>query len=198
MQSFSKTYGLIVCGGQSSRMGRDKSMLNYHGQPQVYYLYTLLGTLCDEVFISCNAEQAKSINKIYNLIVDSPVYAGKGPMAGLLSAFDRLPGTDWLVTGCDYPFITRKVVNDFIKEINKLDIAAAFYNTKENIYDPLLAWYSYTAMDEIKKMFAREEYSLQSFLKKKKAAKYYPEDEIILKSIDTLEEYKKIKSSICF
>ena len=196
MQSLNKLYGLIVCGGESSRMGVDKSLLDYHGKPQRYYIYTMLRTICDEAFISCTTEQAKSIDKSFNVITDASAYAGHGPMAALLSAFDRYPGTDWLVTGCDYPFITRNSLNDFIKTTNRNKTAAAFYNSKENIYDPMLAWYSYLALDEIKKMFARNEYSLQHFLKKGDAEKYSPADNRVMQSVDTREEFEKAKQEL--
>ncbi len=196
MQLSNKLYGLVVCGGESRRMGTDKSLLNYHGRPQRYFMYTMLSTLCDEAFISCNMEQAKSIEKSFNTIIDATPYAGHGPMAGLLSALDRYPGTNWLVVGCDYPFITRKALNDFIKKTQHCNTAAAFYNNAENMYDPMLGLYAYPAMDEIKKMFAREEYSLQHFLKNAYAEKYIPSDNKLMKSVDTWEEYEKVKRSL--
>jgi molybdenum cofactor guanylyltransferase len=196
MQSSNKLYGLVVCGGQSRRMGTDKSLLEYHGRPQREFIYTMLSTLCDEVFISCNAGQAKSIEKSFKTIIDIQAYSGHGPMAALLSAFDRYPGTNWLVVGCDYPFITRKALNDFIKKTGTDKIASAFYNLAENMYDPMLALYTYPALDEIKKMFAREEYSLQHFLKKVNAEKYIPSDSMQMKSVDTMEEYEKVKRSL--
>ncbi|MES1222484.1 MAG: molybdenum cofactor guanylyltransferase [Bacteroidota bacterium] len=196
MQSVNKLYGLVICGGQSSRMGMDKSLLDYYGRPQRYYVYGMLGTLCDEVFISCNKEQAKTIDNQYKTITDVPAYSGIGPMAAILSAFDQYPGTGWLVVGCDYPFITRKALNDFIKSIDRNNIAAAFYNPKENMYEPVLAWYSYPALDELKEMFGAGEYSLQRFLKKKNAGKFYPGDEKLVQSVDTAEDYERAKKII--
>ena len=45
-------HGLVVCGGQSTRMGMDKSQLQYHGVPQREWLYELLQPLCEDVYIS--------------------------------------------------------------------------------------------------------------------------------------------------
>ncbi|MBK8495728.1 MAG: NTP transferase domain-containing protein [Chitinophagaceae bacterium] len=36
------TYGLVLCGGNSSRMGTDKSMLQYYDKPQRYHVYDML------------------------------------------------------------------------------------------------------------------------------------------------------------
>ena len=54
--------GLVLSGGQSSRMGRDKALIDYHGLPQYAYVYDLLLGFCDKVFIS-----SKKINILYLL-----------------------------------------------------------------------------------------------------------------------------------
>jgi len=196
MQSVKRLFGLVVCGGQSSRMGMDKSLLAYYGRPQRYYMYTMLATLCDETFISCNKEQSKTIDKEYKTIIDAPAYEGNGPIAGILSAFDQYPGADWLIAGCDYPYLTRHELNSFIKSIDTGKTAAAFYNATENIYEPMLAWYSYPSSDELKKMFAGKDYSLQHFLRKTNAGKYIAPDKNVIRSVDTEEEYQTAKKDL--
>ncbi|NNE77041.1 MAG: NTP transferase domain-containing protein, partial [Pricia sp.] len=47
-----KIYGLVLAGGKSSRMGKDKGLIPYHGMPQREYLYHLLGRVCDKTFLS--------------------------------------------------------------------------------------------------------------------------------------------------
>ncbi|RYE15297.1 MAG: molybdenum cofactor guanylyltransferase, partial [Sphingobacteriales bacterium] len=100
----SSLYGLVVCGGKSTRMGTDKSILNYHGQPQRYHLYNMLNTLCERSFISCNGEQATTIPDKYAVIVDDDKYGDIGPMKALLTAIDKHPNKSFLVVGCDYPY----------------------------------------------------------------------------------------------
>jgi len=51
-------------------------------------------------------------------------------------------------------------------------------------------------LDEIKKMFARNEYSLQHFLKRSDAEKYAPADDRVMKSVDTREEFEKAKQEL--
>ncbi len=69
-------YGLILAGGKSVRMGSDKSVINWHGKEQRYYMADILAGFCKEVFISCRAEQQGSIVQEYKTLVDN--YEGAG------------------------------------------------------------------------------------------------------------------------
>lgn len=188
----SKIFGLIVCGGKSSRMGVDKSTLDYHGRPQRYYLYDLLVNLCDDVFISCNKEQAKQIPSEYNTIPDATEYKEIGPMAALLSAFKKYPDATFLVVGCDYPFINRhhlkKLVNVKLEDVP----AIAFYDKWNDHYEPLIAVYQSNILDRLKNHFKQKDYSLQAVLKEVNAYRINASSPDILRSVNTEEEYEEV------
>ncbi len=63
-------YGLVLCGGNSSRMGRDKSKITYHLKEQKYHVFDLLKELSDKVFISCNHDQSREEKDNYSFIED--------------------------------------------------------------------------------------------------------------------------------
>jgi len=180
------TYGLVVCGGQSSRMGTDKSMLQYYDKPQRYHVYDMLLPFCEKVFISCNAAQAKSITEDYNFIKDDPLYSDIGPMVALLTAFTQCPGKNLLLIGCDYPFLTAGELELFSTHCK--DTPVAFYNEADDVYEPMLAWYPYSYFDKLKIMFTEKQFSLQYFLKDSNATKYLPVNTDTIKSIDTNED----------
>ena len=145
------TIGLVVCGGQSSRMGTDKSLLLYHDKPQRYHLYDMLQPFCENVYISCNKEQAMNMEPGYDLLPDHPSYSNIGPMAALLSAFKEFPQKNILFIGCDYPFLNVVDLRLFAGYCHT-DTAISFYNEKENIYEPLLAWYPCSSAGVLKNM----------------------------------------------
>ncbi len=182
-------YGLVVCGGNSSRMGTDKSMLVYHQQPQRYHVYEMLQPFCEQVFISCNAEQAGTIEDNYLFLTDHALYTGIGPMAALLTAFTNFPEKDMLLIGCDYPFLTAPDLQNFLLLCKKENRAAAFYNEGEDIYEPLLAYCPASSFTKLKEMFDEKQYSLQHFLKANNAAKFYPANKHSIISIDTEEAF---------
>src|ERR1051325_6308775 len=116
-------FGLVVCGGKSNRMGEDKSLLNYYGIPQRYYLYEMLQPFCKKVFISCNRNQLKSISEKYNLIADDPLYENTGPMAALLTAFEKYGDASFLFIGCDYPLLKKEDLEKLVKARNENALA---------------------------------------------------------------------------
>jgi molybdopterin-guanine dinucleotide biosynthesis protein A len=183
------TYGLVLCGGQSNRMGTDKSMLPYYNKPQRYHVYDMLLPFCEQVFISCSKEQANSIDAGYDFIEDAVAYSDIGPMAALLSAFTLHPHKHLLMIGCDYPFLNTTELETFSKLCT--DIPVSFYNVEAGIYESMMAWYPSSCFEELKRMFAAKAFSLQQLLRKTDAIKYVPTDIRCIKSIDTIQAYNQ-------
>ena len=186
--------GLVVCGGSSSRMGFDKSMLTYYSKPQKYHLYEMLRKFCSNVYISCNRDQVAETDLPY--ISDAECFTDTGPAASLMSAFTLYTDKNFLIVGCDYPFIKEKNLKDFLASLKGDRPAAAFYNEKENLYEPLLAFYSSECSGLLKDMFKIKQYSLQYFLKAVCAEKYIPSDIRVIKSADTPEDFIYARSEI--
>ncbi|MEP7256230.1 MAG: molybdenum cofactor guanylyltransferase [Ferruginibacter sp.] len=186
--------GIVVCGGESRRMGIDKSLLQYYEKPQRYHVYEMLQPFCEKVFISCNEAQVNTLEEGYSFLTDDPAYKNIGPMAALLSAFTQFPGKNILFIGCDYPFLSATDLQDFLTHCK--DAPVSFYNEQEELYEPLLAWYPNQSFDELKKMFETKEYSLQQFLRNIQAAKFYPANKKSIMSIDTKEDFSKAHKAI--
>jgi molybdopterin-guanine dinucleotide biosynthesis protein A len=192
-------YGLVVCGGLSTRMGSDKGFLTYHEKPQCYHLVDMLtegqDPVCYRALISCNSKQTALISKNYNVLTDLPEYQNTGPLASLLTAFTKHPDTNFLVIGCDYPFIGKDDLMDFLKSIQENSFAAAFYNDEDK-YEPLLAWYSQSAGTLLKTFYENGGKSLQHFLKQNSAKKYQPDNQNVMTSIDTPEAFVSAKIAL--
>jgi len=186
-------YGLILCGGQSSRMGEDKSLLNYHGKPQRYHLYELLQPYCEKIFISCSNQQVESIPASYNLIVDHEKYSGIGPMAALLSAFEKFPHHAFLAVGCDYPFIEKKHFQYLADERTGLDDAICYCHRETMMNEPLITIYESIAYRKILKNFDEKKYSLRQFLNEANSCMIFPDSFDFLKSVDDIKTYRKTK-----
>jgi molybdopterin-guanine dinucleotide biosynthesis protein A len=189
----SSTVGLVLCGGQSARMGRDKGLISYHRLPQREHTYNLLREICAEVYLSCNQNQLMAIGEEFNTIGDLPKYSGVGPLGAVLSALEQLPGKDILLTGCDYPFLTKDDLDCFIQGIDDSFIAASFF---DETFEPALAWYSRYAAEPLLKMFRQGEFSLRKFLIQANAHKHFPRDRRTIRSIDTPAESELVHTTL--
>lgn len=191
---FPETYGLVLCGGKSSRMGTDKSMLQYYDKPQRYHVYDMLQPCCEKVFISCDPEQLKNMDAGYQVIADETKFSNMGPMGALLTAFTQFPGKNILLTGCDYPFLKAGELEIFSACCK--GVPASFYNQEADIYESMLAWYPHSCFGDLKQMFEANQFSLQQLLRKYHALKYLPADAGCIQSIDTIEAYAEARKLI--
>lgn len=129
--------GLVLCGGFSTRMQEDKSIISYHGMPQWQYLVTLLQSLLPEVYISCREDQQEHFAGYPNLVPDSVPFGG--PSAGLLSAHALQPETAWLVLACDLPLLSKQSLELLIAQRDATKAATTFVSPVNDLPEPLIA-----------------------------------------------------------
>ena len=127
--------GLVLAGGKSQRMGKDKAALQYHGVSQTDYTSNLLKGYCKEVFVSCREDQADQFSK-YKIIKDS--FTGLGPFGAILSAFRENPNTAWLVMAVDLPLVDETFLRQLVENRNTSKQATAFLNPATEFPDPLI------------------------------------------------------------
>jgi len=126
--------GLVLVGGQSRRMGFDKSTIQKSGLPVREYLYTLLYSQVEEVYFSIRAEQASAFDG-KEVLVDR--FVGLGPMGGILTAFLHDPNRAWLVVATDLLGLDREALGYLLAHRNPSAVATAFVNPATQMPDPL-------------------------------------------------------------
>ena len=132
--------GLILAGGKSRRMGQDKALLDRGGQSQLAYLAGLLDKKVERVFVSTRADQKDDgERRKYAQIVDR--YDDMGPLAGILSAMEEHPDSDWLVVACDLPNITGETITHLLKNCSADHPFTAYVSSHDGLPEPLCAIY---------------------------------------------------------
>jgi molybdenum cofactor guanylyltransferase len=136
-------HGLVLAGGASRRMGRDKAAVAFDGQPQLARAHELLSRHLREVFVSVRADQQDDpLRSGFPQVVDrAPAEGGSvgpaGPIAGLLAAFDRAPGAAWLVVACDLPLLDDATIKTLLTERDPAAMATAFLSASDGLPEPL-------------------------------------------------------------
>lgn len=135
-----RLYGLVLAGGRSTRMGRDKALLEYGGQSQIARMMTLLGDYVDRAFVSTSTEQHdEPERRRFDRIVDR--YEDMGPLAGILSAMDAHPEADWLVVACDLPNVDAATLRYLVDNRSPDHPFTAFTSSHDGLPEPLCAVY---------------------------------------------------------
>ena len=130
--------GLVLAGGRSTRMGRDKATLTYHGRTQLEVGLDLLRDLGIPGWISVRPDQAADPARAHHpQIVDGA--DGAGPIAGILAALRAEPGAAWLVLACDLPFLDAATLRTLVAARDPDRLATAFRSGHDGLPEPLCA-----------------------------------------------------------
>jgi len=98
----------LQAGGKSSRMGRDKALLDFGGQPLIQHVLTRLQSLADEIIITSDHPEGYRFLKL-PLIPD--IIPERGALGGLFTALSAAKHPLVAVVACDLPFASLGILN---------------------------------------------------------------------------------------
>jgi molybdopterin-guanine dinucleotide biosynthesis protein A len=189
-------YGLLLVGGESRRMGRDKALLTYYGETtQLERSASLLQSVCPRTFLSQRRDQDYPTPADTEIIYDS-VDAVKGPLCGILSAMRQHPEAHWLVLACDLPYLEtatlRKLIHAFEQAPPQL---TAYRSAHDGLPEPLCAIYPAGTADPLQALAKKlGKHCPRKLLIVSEAALVDQDDPRSLDNINTAEEYEQTQS----
>jgi molybdenum cofactor guanylyltransferase len=130
----SELTGIILAGGKSSRMGREKGLVEFHGKPLIQYGIDLLSRYTDRILISSGNPDYLSFG--LELVPDDII--GQGPAAGLAASL-RHSNTPWnLVIACDLPFLEPELIDRLLEPSGNHQVVVPVHG---DVNEPLAALY---------------------------------------------------------
>jgi molybdopterin-guanine dinucleotide biosynthesis protein A len=188
-------YGLILAGGASSRMRRDKAVLLYQGKSQLDRAFELASRHAAKVFVSVRGTQlAEPARAQKPLIVDS--VDGEGPIVGIRSALAAYPDVAWLVLACDLPFLTDAVLEQLLARRNPGVLATAYSSAHDGLPEPLCAVWEPAAAPALSAYASGGGHCPRKFLSRHPALLLEPRDRHALDNINTPEEYATAQGAL--
>jgi molybdopterin-guanine dinucleotide biosynthesis protein A len=137
--------GVILCGGQSTRMHKDKGLLMAGRITWAEKMALLLQPICDNLVISINPKQHdyQSILGHYTLVKDDASLNIYGPLHGLLSVHQQFPGEDIFLLACDMQQMQAEVLDALAEKYRaNPDYEAWVFLEPDGSPEPLAAIYS--------------------------------------------------------
>ncbi|WP_315822849.1 molybdenum cofactor guanylyltransferase [Paraflavitalea speifideaquila] len=161
--------GVVLSGGESSRMGIDKGMLRLGEKTWVQSALDKLAALQLQVVVSVNAIQYETYADLLateQLVKDDASLTVKGPLLGVLSVHQQFPQQDLLVLACDMPLMELSTLEQLMTIYNNRQ-AAAYVFTDQGEPEPLCAVYTATALATTLRRYQSQElvrYSMKFLL----------------------------------
>lgn len=187
-------YGLVLAGGRSTRMQKDKAVLTYHGKTQLEWAMELITPFVARAFVSVRPDQTSDAMRAkYPQIIDTQ--ENIGPIAGIMAAQAMYPDAAWLVLACDLPFLDTATLKHLVwaRQVDRL--ATAYRSSHDGLPEPLCAIYEPTSRAAIAAHIASGKHCPRKFLINSNAHLLEEPNPRALDNVNTPEEYGSAMST---
>jgi molybdopterin-guanine dinucleotide biosynthesis protein A len=188
-------YGLVLAGGSSTRMQRDKAVLEYQGVTQLDRIFEIVARHCERSFVSVREAQAREPARASKpLIIDAA--DGEGPIIGIRSAMTTHRHAAWLVVACDLPFLSDSTILHLLSERDPSGFATAYRSTHDGLPEPLCAVWEPRACEALAAYQLAGGVCPRKFLIRRGARLIDAAEPAALDNINTPEDYREAQERL--
>jgi molybdenum cofactor guanylyltransferase len=148
---------VLLAGGESRRMGKDKTTLLLRGKPlwqiQLERLRKLEPT---EIFVSARTDPVWRPADVQFVADDSP---SRGPLSGVAASLAQIRTTHLLALAMDMPFMTEKYLKFLC---NLITPGRGVIAKVDERFEPLAAIYPQEALPNLQSALSGTDFSLQT------------------------------------
>ncbi|PLR81587.1 molybdenum cofactor guanylyltransferase [Bacillus canaveralius] len=163
--------GIILAGGKSSRMGTNKAFLEVGNQAVIERIIAELSKIVSDLVVVTNHfAEYQSLG----VPMTEDNWKGKGPLAGMEAGLLASKHDKNLVVACDMPFISVKLGQFLLEQLNQYEAAVPEINSRLH---PLFAAYRKETVPSIQESLSEDQLKIRSFLHRVNS-KILKEDEL--------------------
>ena len=148
--------GVLVAGGKSRRMGRDKRLLELGGQTLLQRSLSVLQSLFDEVLIALAEPLPQLTGQGYRVVTD--LIPNCATLGGLYTGLSSASHPRIFAVGCDMPFLNPAVIRRLAERGAQVDVAMPTLATG---LQPMHAVYSKACLPHLERMAKAQELKVQ-------------------------------------
>lgn len=152
--------GVILCGGMSTRMGRDKAHLLVGDETLIERALRIVSALTPDVVLACGREP-RYADLGRPLVCDR--FPGAGPLAGLEAALSAAPAGYVVVLACDMPRADARLLERLLQHARTHDLDVALSRSGAGV-EPLCGVWSTSMAPHVRAALERGERGVQSLL----------------------------------
>jgi molybdenum cofactor guanylyltransferase len=135
--------GVILCGGESKRMGTDKGLIKKDDKAWVQIVADKISSFGIPVVASINERQEVDYGQLFpteQLIVDSVDV--NGPLRGLLTVHQRYPQKDILLLACDLIDMDVRTIENLLNEVQAAEGYEFYVYENNGLAEPFCGIYT--------------------------------------------------------
>ena len=130
----SRVTGLVLAGGQGSRMGGvDKGLQEFRGKPMAAHVIERLAPQVDELLVNANRNPDAYARFGHRVIADE-IEGFAGPLAGFERGLAHASGELVVTVPCDSPFLPADLVKRLREALERDDAEVAVARTGEQVH----------------------------------------------------------------
>jgi molybdopterin-guanine dinucleotide biosynthesis protein A len=152
-----KTGGIILCGGRSSRMGRDKALLPFGAETMLQRVARLLGEVVEPRNLVVVAAAAQELPPLPpDVAITRDAVEGRGPLQGMAAGMEALAADveAIYISSCDAPLLAPAFVRRMFELLGESDIAVPRANA---FVHPLAAVYRPRVLPRIQRLLSADQ-----------------------------------------
>ncbi|HEY4720296.1 MAG TPA: molybdenum cofactor guanylyltransferase [Anaerolineae bacterium] len=148
---------IILAGGQSRRMGRDKALIAFEDRPIIAHVIDTLRELSDDVLVVSNRSAAY---ESFGIRIVPDADPPSGPLGGISAGLAAAQHDLAIVVACDMPFLNTQLLRSLVDRAVNVDAVVPLTGDQ---FEPLHAVYRRTCLAAIERHLAGGDRRVISF-----------------------------------
>jgi len=165
---------IILAGGKSSRLGRNKALQIIEGRSLIQWVVDRIGLLSTEIIIVTASGEALPCYSSVEIKTVTDIYPEKGPLVGIYSGLISASSSWAVAVGCDTPFLSVSLLKYMTQICSIYDVVVPRIKNK---LEPLCAVYSKNCALPIQRLLEENELRIDRLFSMVKV-NYIEEDEV--------------------
>ncbi|MEB3309855.1 MAG: molybdenum cofactor guanylyltransferase [Snowella sp.] len=187
---------IILAGGQSSRMGQDKTLLVFDGLPLLTRICQAAQAIATPVYVITPWPERYQaiIPASCQLLQETQPH--QGPLIGFAQVLPQVK-TEWvLLLACDLPYLTPITLQDWAVNLEKVDSdAIALLPLSDKGWEPLAGFYRISSFPLLQAYIAQGGQSFQGWLSLQAVTELTIGDRSVLFNCNTVKDLEKLSKS---
>ncbi|MFM9265964.1 molybdenum cofactor guanylyltransferase [Tychonema sp. BBK16] len=190
---------IVLAGGQSSRMGRDKALLEIEGKCLLVRSCEVAANLTSEVYVMTawpDRYRSTLTNKCQFLVEYDP---GSGPLIALSQGLTQIT-TEWiLLLACDLPLLDAQIIQHWVDRLTAVPPSTlAVVPYQNSRWEPLCGFYRQQSLSSLQSFIENGGRSFQVWLNQITVVPLSvgEREAVMLSNCNTIEEFEQLKSQI--